>query len=77
MYNDEIKMGYTILDEKFTGSENAWNLKIIDILDDNLRFKTLIQLNTNYNITQMKYNSMISAIPSIWKKTNQTNWKQA
>ena len=43
-------------------------LEIIDILDDNLRFKTLIQLNTNYNITQMKYNSMISAIPSIWKK---------
>ena len=68
MYNDEIKIGNKILDEKFVSSENARNLKIIDILDDDQRFKTPIQLKTNYNITQMKYNSMISAIPSIWKK---------
>ena len=35
MYNDEIKIGNKILDEKFMSSENVRNLKIMDILDGN------------------------------------------
>ena len=48
---------------------NIPNIKIIDILENN-SFKTLIQFNRSLNsdITQMKYNSIISAVPLKWKK---------
>ena len=47
------------------------NLKILDILDVNLNFKTILELNTEMDIkiSQMKYNSIRSAIPINWKKT--------
>ena len=45
------------------------NLKIIDILDLDWNFKTIIELNSEINITisQMQYNSIKSAIPIYWK----------
>ena len=45
------------------------NLKIIVILDLNLNFKTIVELNTEMNITisQMQYNSIKSAIPINWE----------
>ena len=47
----------------------------MDILDDNLKFKPLIKLNADMNtvITQMKYNSIRSAIPVHWKKIIKDN----
>ena len=54
------------------------NWKIIDIMDDNLNFKPLIDLNKDMNtmITQMKYNSLRSAIPADWKKMIQDTSKK-
>ena len=67
LHNKSIKIGTKVIDKKYI---NSPNLKIIDITEKN-GFKTLIQLNSilENNITQMKYNSIISAIPILWKKT--------
>ena len=75
IYNEEIKIANKLIDEKFIKNEIMLNLKIIDILDDQLIFKPLIDLNENLNIgiTQMKYNSLRSAIPALWKKVIKEN----
>ena len=67
LHNKSIKIGGKVIDKKYI---NSPNLKIIDITEKN-GFKTLIQLNSTLenNITQMKYNSIISAIPVLWKRT--------
>ena len=58
-----------MLSEKYLDSQNT-NLQIFDLLDTNGKFLTLTQLKqtTNCDISQMKYNSLISAIPKNWKQ---------
>ena len=70
LYNEKIKIANKVIDEKYINNDKMLNLKILDILDVNLNFKTIIELNTEMNITisQMKYNSIRSAIPINWKK---------
>ena len=67
LYNTNIKIGTKILNENYI---NIPNLKILDILDNNYNFLTYRELKekTNSNLTQMKYNSLFSAIPANWKK---------
>ena len=66
LYNKDIKIRNKPIVKKFM---NIPNLKIIDKVENN-GFKTLIQFKRSMNssITQMKYNSVISAIPPKWKK---------
>ena len=70
IYNESIKIDKKVIDEKYINNDIMLNLKIIDILDDDLNFKPLLDLNKDMNttITQMKYNSLRSAIPADWKK---------
>ena len=60
LYNESIKIANKVIDERFTNNDIMLNLKVIDILDDNLNFKPLIDLNKDMNttITQNKYNSL-------------------
>ena len=71
LYNNKIKIGNKILDKKYI---NSPNLKILDVLDNNYLFLSLRQLNTTLglDLEQMKYNSLISAIPPSWKKSIKT-----
>ena len=75
IYNESIKIANKVIDEKFINNDIMFNLKIMDILDDNLNFKPLIKLNADMNtvVTQMKYNSIRSAIPAHWKKIIKDN----
>ena len=59
-YNENIKIANKVIDEKYINNDKMLNLKIIDILDVKLNFKTIVELNTEMNITisQMKYNSI-------------------
>ena len=68
MYNNNIKIGNKIIDLKYL---NSPNLKILYILDINYQLLFLRQLNTTLglDLKQLKYNSLISAIPSGWKKS--------
>ena len=67
LYNTNIKIRNKPIDKNCL---NIPNLKIIDIIENN-NFKTLIQFNRSLktNINQMKYNSVLSAVPLNWKKT--------
>ena len=67
LHNNSIKIGNKVIDNKFI--YGVINLKIIDLLNQDLKFKSLIQLNHNMNnsISQLKYKSLISDIPSAWK----------
>ena len=57
-----------MIGEKYIDNINT-NLKIFDILDNNGKFLTFIELKqkTACDMSQMKYNSLISAIPNTWK----------
>ena len=68
LYNQLIKIEKNMLNEKYLDIQNT-NLQIFDLLDTNGKFLTLTQLKqtTNSDLTQMKYNSLISAIPKTWK----------
>ena len=59
-----------MIDEKFINNDIMLNLKVKDIMDDNLNFKPPIDLNKYMNtmIAQIKYNSLRSAISADWKK---------
>ena len=71
LFNENIKIANKVIDEKYINNDKMLNLKILDILDVNLNFKTILELNTEMDIkiSQMKYNSIRSAIPINWKKT--------
>ena len=42
IYNESIKIDKKVIDEQFINNDIMLNLKIIDILDDNLNFKPLL-----------------------------------
>ena len=69
LYNENIKISNKVIDDRYINNDKMLNLKIIDILDLNLNFKTFVELNTEMNITisQMQYNRIKSAIPIHWK----------
>ena len=70
IYNERIKFDNKLIHEKFINNDIMLNLKIKDVMDDNLNFKPPKDLNKDMNtmITQMKYNSLRSAISADWIK---------
>ena len=65
LYNNNIRIRNKVIQSKFI---KLPNLKIFDILDNDYNFLALgnISRNLEVNITQIKYNSIMSAIPTMW-----------
>ena len=71
LYNRNIKTGnkYITL-EKFT-NKFSWNVKIIDILDNNgnILKRNILNAKLESNLSLMFYNSLVSSIPQSWRNT--------
>ena len=50
------------------------NLNILDLLDTNGKFLLELKESLGCNITTMNYNSLITAIPTSWKKSIKENF---
>lgn len=69
-YNQHIKVRKQIIKE-FIGNNNIKYTRIVDIVDKSTgNFKSLNEINTslNLNLKQLNLNSIVSAIPTPWKR---------
>ena len=69
LYNKYIKMGRRTYSIDRFPNVFGYNVKIIDIVDENGHFleRSILNEKLGSNLSQMSYNSLISAIPKDWK----------